>query len=125
MIILSLHDVATGRALLIRRYPQEGDPKMLNNQRKRDDDDHNFDERGVLKDGRRMRVPMSAMDGQQQELSRHAHHLHDGSGNYHLIHHQPGFIVSDAVTPEERQRVSDARDEYERELTTAWQRGAN
>ena len=96
---------------------------MLNKQRKRDDND-DFDERGVLKDGRRLRVPMSAMDGQQQEVSRHANHLHDGSGNRRLIHHQPGFVVSDRFTDEERQRVRDAHDEYEREITTAWQRGA-
>ena len=79
-------------------------------QRKRDDND-DFDAHGVLKDGRRMRVPMSAMDGQQQEVSRHANHLHDGSGNYQLINHQPGFVVSDAVTAKERQRVRDAHDE--------------
>lgn len=87
--------------------------------RKRDDND-DLDERG-----RRMRVPMSAMDGQQEEVSRHANHLHDGSGNYQLINHQPGFVVSDAITAEERQRVRDAHDEYEHDLTTAWQRGAS
>jgi hypothetical protein len=90
-------------------------------QRKRDDND-DFDERDALKDGR-MHVPMAAMDGSPREVSRHANHLHDGSGNYQLIHHQPGFIVSDAFTVEERQRVRDAHDEYERELTTSWKRG--
>jgi hypothetical protein len=89
-------------------------------QRKRDDND-DFDERGVLKDGRRMRVPMSAMDG---EVSRHDTGLHDGSGNRRLIHHQPGFIVSDAFAVEERQRVRDAYDAYERDLVAAWKRGA-
>ncbi len=88
-------------------------------QRNRDDND-DFDERGV--DGRRMRA-MSAMDRSSGEVSRHANRLHDGSGNYQLIHHQPGFIVSDAFTVEERQRIRDAYDEYESLLTTKWQRG--
>lgn len=69
-------------------------------------------------------VLMSAMDAQQREVSQHANHLHDGTGNRRLINHQPGFIVSDAVTAEERQRVRDAHDEYEREVTTAWKGGA-
>jgi hypothetical protein len=63
-------------------------------------------------------------DDNDEEVSRHANRLHDGSGNYQLIHHQPGFIVSDAVTVEQRRRICDAYDEYSRDLTTAWKRGA-
>lgn len=92
--------------------------------RRRDDDSDEFDERGVLKDGRRMRVPMSAMDGLPREVARHTNSLHDGSGNHQHIHHMPGFIVTDALTTDERQRVRDAYDEYERDLTTAWKGGA-
>jgi len=63
-------------------------------QRKRDDND-DFDERGVLNGGRPQ-----------------------------LIHHQPGFIASDAVPVEQRRRICDAYDEYEHGLTTAWKGGA-
>jgi len=41
-----------------------------------------------------------------------------------LFGHRPGFFVSDAFTTEERQRIRDAYDAYERDLTTAWKRGA-
>jgi hypothetical protein len=91
-------------------------------QRKRDDDD-DFDERGVLKDGRQMRVPMSTMDARPPDVAKHSGRLHDGSGNHQLIHHQPGFIVSDGFTAEERQRVRDAYEAYARDLKKAWQRG--
>jgi hypothetical protein len=67
---------------------------LMLKQRKRDDND-DFDKRGVLKDGRPQ-----------------------------LIHHQPGFIVTDALTADEHQRICDAYDDYERDLTTAWKGGA-
>jgi hypothetical protein len=79
-------------------------------ERKDDDDDP------VLRDGERMRVPMTMMDSWQRAR------LHDGHGN--PVGHRPGFVVSDGVTSEERQRIRDAYDAYEGELTTAWKRGA-
>ena len=63
-------------------------------QRKHDDDD-DFDERGVLKEGRQMRVLDAPTAGRREALGR----LHDGSGNHQLIHHMPGFIVSDSFRP--------------------------
>jgi hypothetical protein len=96
----------------------------MNQMRRRDDDnDDDLIGRDLLKDGR-MHAPMSAIEGSPHEISRHANHLHDGSGNYQLIRHQPGFIVSDAFTVEDCQRVRDAHDEYVRELTRAWKGGA-
>jgi hypothetical protein len=86
--------------------------------RENDDDDP------ILRDGERMRVRM--MDSRQREMTEHFRRtrarLHDGHGN--AVGQRPGFIVSDAVTSEERQRIDDAYDAYERDLTTAWKRGA-
>lgn len=88
--------------------------------RERNDDDD------ILRDGKRMRVPMTMIDSRQREMTEHFRRsrarLHDGHGN--PVGHRPGFVVSDAVTSEERQRIRDARDAYERDLTTAWKRGA-
>ena len=55
-------------------------------QRKHDDDD-DFDERGVLKEGRQMRV----LDARPPDVAKHSGRRHDGSGNHQLIHHMPGF----------------------------------
>ncbi len=87
-------------------------------QRKHDDDD-DFDERGVLKEGRQMRV----LDARPPDVAKHSGRLHDGSGNHQLIHHMPGFIVSDGFTAEERQRVRDAHDQYRRDIAAAWKHG--
>ena len=87
--------------------------------RKRNDDDDD----PVLRDGERMRVPMTMMDQREKaEHLRRRARLHDGHGN--PVGHCPGFIGSDAFTTEERQRIRDAYDAYERDLTTAWKRGA-
>ncbi len=32
------------------------------------------------------------------DVAKHSERLHDGSGNHQLIHHIPGFIVSDGFT---------------------------
>jgi len=85
-------------------------------QRKRDDD---FDERAVLKDGRQTRV----LDARPPDVAKRSGRLHDGSGNHQLIHHTPGFIVSDGFTAEERQSIGDAYEAYERDLKKAWERG--
>jgi hypothetical protein len=90
--------------------------------RERNDDDDDL----ILRDGERMRVPMTMMDSWQREMTEHFRRprarLHDGHGN--PVGHRPGFIGSDAFTTEERQRIRDAYDAYERDLTTAWKRGA-
>ena len=53
--------------------------------------------------------------------SAHLARVHDGTGDSGLAMHRPGFRVSDAPRSDELQRAYDA---YERELTTAWRRGA-
>jgi hypothetical protein len=90
-------------------------------QKRNDDDDD-----PILRDGERMRVPMTMVDSWQREMTEHFRRprarLHDGRGN--PVGQRPGFVVSDAITSEERQRIHDAYEAYEDELTTAWKRGA-
>jgi hypothetical protein len=47
--------------------------------------------------------------------------VHDGTGDSDLAMHRPGFRVTDAPLSDELQHAHDA---YERDLTTAWRRGA-
>ena len=75
----------------------------------------------LLRDGQRLRVPMFAMDSAQCSASAHLARVHDGTGDSDLAMHRPGFRVSDAPPSDELQRAHDA---YERDLTTAWRRGA-
>ena len=46
--------------------------------------------------------------------------IHDGTGDSGLAMHRPGFRVTDAPPSDELQR---AREDYLRDLTTAWRRG--
>jgi hypothetical protein len=73
----------------------------------------------LLRDGQRLRVPMLAMDGMQRGVSAHFARIHDGTGDSSF--HRPGFRVTDAPPSDDLQRAHEA---YERELTTAWERGA-
>jgi hypothetical protein len=77
---------------------------------------HNDD---LLRDGQRLRVPMFAMDSMQRGGSPRLPRVHDGTGNSGF--HRSGFRVTDAPPWDELQRAYDA---YQRELTTAWRRGA-
>jgi hypothetical protein len=80
--------------------------------RKLNDDD--FDENGVLKDGRSIRVPMMMMDAVQRGVAQ----LHDGRGG--PVGHRPGFAVTTDAT------ALDAKEEayadYHADLVSAWKR---
>ena len=75
----------------------------------------------LLRDGQRLRVPMFAMDSAQRGASPHLPRVHDGTGDSGLAMHRPGFRVTDAPPSDELQH---AREDYLRDLTTAWRRGA-
>ena len=78
--------------------------------RKLTDDD--FDENGILKDGRSLRVPMMMMDGSAR--------FHDGRGA--PVGHRPGFVMTtDAAV---RDAKMAAYDEYESEISSAWKQAA-
>jgi hypothetical protein len=80
-----------------------------------DDDDDAFDERGVLRDGHRFRVPLMMQDAMQRDIASHAARLHDGRGG--PVGHRPGFIYStDAAT----QDVAQAYAEYAQQARDAW-----
>ena len=74
----------------------------------------------LLRDGQRLRVPMFAMDSAQRGASPHLPRVHDGTGDSGLAMHRPGFRVTDAPPSDELQH---AREDYLRDLTTAWRRG--
>lgn len=65
----------------------------MRNIKTEDDDDDPFDEKGILKDGRRFRVPMHMADSVQREIAAHARRqsqIRDGSGTTIGLH-RPGF----------------------------------
>jgi hypothetical protein len=81
----------------------------------RHDDDEPFDERGILKDGRSVRLPMMLRDS---NISQHslAMQLHDGRGG--TVGHRPGYVFStDAFLSDAKQRAYAA---YEREQAEAY-----
>lgn len=82
------------------------------------DNDHDFDERGVLRDGRSVKVPMFAMDSASPRDGRTRSGLHDGHGN--PVGHRPGFVVSDAVSQETRDAIEEAYAEYLDYIQNAW-----
>jgi hypothetical protein len=70
--------------------------------RRRHDDDDMFDEKGVLRDGCRYRVPMYALDTVQREMQRQFGPLRfsDVDGQLHEpnpVRHQPGFVRCDTA----------------------------
>jgi hypothetical protein len=73
-----------------------------------DDDDSPFDENGVLKDGRSVRV--SLMDA-----TRARQQLHDGKGGQ--PGHRPGFAFTDTSV---RDRREQAYQDYERDLCNSY-----
>jgi hypothetical protein len=83
-------------------------------------DDDAFDEHGMLKDGRSVRVRMTMMDVMQRDIAAQTARLTDGSGDGHLGLHRPGWRVTDAFTRDASHYTA-----YERDLTTAWQRDAS
>jgi hypothetical protein len=80
--------------------------------------DDAYDERGVLKDGQRLRIPMYAMDSMdpvQRAVAQLA--ITDGQGDTVGLH-RPGFRIAAADAPLLARDA--AYSDYERELTTAW-----
>ena len=77
-------------------------------------EDDPFDERGILKDGRTVRVSMMDAEAVRQRLN-----LHDGKGG--KPGHRPGFIISDASTRDAREQ---AYADYEAYLTAAYKMDA-
>ena len=55
-----------------------------------DDEDDDFDERGILKDGRRVRVPLHMMDSVQRSVAISRAGVTDAFGNGGLALHRPG-----------------------------------
>ena len=82
-------------------------------------DDDPFDERGVLRDGKTYRTPMYMMDSLQRAIATSGARITDGAGKGGLALNRPSFRVSDTSAGDARQR---ARDDYERDLTSAWRR---
>lgn len=78
--------------------------------------DEDFDERGQLRDGHRLRVPMSMADG----IRRPA--VTDASGDSGLGLHRPGFRVIDGA--QQRDAARDAKERayalYDEEIQQAY-----
>jgi hypothetical protein len=85
--------------------------------RKRDDDDDDdyeaFDDGGVLKDGRSIRVPISFMDAYHRAQLKDVA-VHDGLGN--PAGHRPGFVYETTGA----RPADDARNAYVKWLGEAW-----
>ena len=98
----------------------KGADTMSSRHQHEDADDDAFDERGLLRDGARLHVPMFAMDGMQQAIARESLRVTDGQGGVAGLH-QPGFRIfaTDATSEAMRARDAAYRD-YEQSLTTAY-----
>ena len=85
-----------------------------------DDEDDDFDERGILKDGRRVRVPLQRDIGSHFQRMRDGHCLHDGQGG--KVGHRPGYVFTDDMRANgakaEAYSLADAETEH------AWKGGA-
>lgn len=82
------------------------------------------DNKTIVPDGGRVRVPLMLMDSLQRQVAmprliRDAavSATHDSRGN--IAGSRPGFIFSDADTG--RKQIADAYDTYDRDITTAYQ----
>lgn len=79
------------------------------------DDDDAFDENGILKDGKRYRIPLRMMDSLQRAVHDHA----AARQAVRIIDaplHQPGF-VRDMRAVADRQAIYD---EYDASVSAAW-----
>jgi hypothetical protein len=89
---------------------------------KRYDDEDDWDEHGILKDGRQLRVPMWAMDGLQRTIAadtamRVPLRFADGSSD--PVGSRPGFIIAEGNG---RAVIDAAYRESVRELQLAWRK---
>jgi len=64
------------------------------------DDNHAYDENGILKDGHALRVPLRMMDAMQKDAHEHFSRakVTDGAGDSDLGLHRPGFRISNTIT---------------------------
>ena len=64
------------------------------------DDNHAYDENGILKDGHALRVPLRMMDAMQKDVYEHFSRakVTDGAGDSDLGLHRPGFRISNTIT---------------------------
>lgn len=76
----------------------------------KDDRDELFDDNGVLKNGRKLRTPMWAMDARSIRNANVAYA------------HRPGYRVGQQLLTDSKTReaLADAYSEYETTLTNAW-----
>ena len=74
------------------------------------DFDADFDERGLLKDGRKLHIPMLAMDA----AGDHRQRLHDGHG--HRPGNKPGLIIADTAARDREE----AYRQYQTDIENAW-----
>jgi hypothetical protein len=81
-----------------------------------------LDERGILRDGHRLRVPMTARDSGtvRGQIAASRQRVHDSTGDpWGLC--RPGFrYTSDSAAYDAKEK---ARDEMVADLTSAWKRG--
>jgi hypothetical protein len=107
----------------------------MSNPRRRTDDDQ-FDERGIVRDGGVVRVPLYLRDGitpnpdltpTQRSVAQHARRfadgrqrLHDGRG--HAPGNRPGFVF-DTIDRATVDAVEQARADYQDDLVNAWRGG--
>ncbi len=96
---------------------------MARYQRNNDDDD-DFDENGILRDGRTFRVPMRALDSLQRDVAEHfggrkavqaGQKIVDGYGQGGLALNRPGFRMN--ATGQNDQSFYD---EYDARIATAY-----
>ncbi len=82
-----------------------------------DDEVAAYDEKGILKDGHALVVPLRMMDAMQKDVHEHFSRakVTDGAGNSGLSLHKPGFRISNTVT-----RSPSIYDTYDAELAGSY-----
>ncbi len=96
--------------------------------RRSSDDNDNFDERGILKDGRTVRVPLHLRDSVQRGAVDEALVIVDGFGNGGLALHRPGaryaacgsHSIDNAVQTTLRCMRAEAYAAYDQQICDAW-----
>jgi hypothetical protein len=81
--------------------------------------DDDFDERGILKDGHRLRVPLMMADSWQQDMVRRLPLATDASSDGGIDLNRPGFRVS-AADGAARDAKERAYALYDEEIANAW-----
>jgi hypothetical protein len=96
---------------------------------RRHEDDDDFDENGLLKDGRTFHVPIKMMDSYQRDVARHfgkrQRSLVTAADGSTMGLHRPGARIADGGYRALRDEAERERDRYIHDISNAWRKPNN